>query len=151
MGRKRSEKGGRRGPGRRAASQPDHRRGEPSGNRPGATGEVPGPARMLLTRVLREGAIWNVYVATTARSGAPNLTQLEFEGTGAGQAKLRCTRPVAGPLLDALHSGAPISRASLQAELELALHAAAPADADDRANGVDLDPSRPDADSPPDS
>lgn len=83
-----------------------------------------GPARLLLTRLVREGAIWEVYIATTAQSGGANVTQLEFEGTGAEQEKLRYTRPAEGALLDALYSGSPVSRASLEEELDLAFAAA---------------------------
>jgi hypothetical protein len=68
---------------------------------------------------MRKGAIWNVYVSTSPRSGGANVTELEFEDTGANPARYR--RPVDGPLLEALHNGAPVSRSSLQDELELAL------------------------------
>jgi hypothetical protein len=63
-----------------------------------------------------------VYIATSAQSGAPNVTELEFEDTGATAA--RYSRRVDGKLLEALHNGAPVSRSSLQGELELALVAA---------------------------
>lgn len=69
---------------------------------------------------MREGAIWDVYVATTAQDGAPNVTQLEFEAAGAGPKRLRYTRPVQGLLLEALHNGTPVSRASLEEELDRA-------------------------------
>ena len=77
------------------------------------------PSRLLLTRLIRKGAIWNVYVSTSPRSGGANLTELEFEDTGASPARYR--RRVDGPLLEALHNGAPVSRSSLQDELEQAL------------------------------
>jgi hypothetical protein len=67
-----------------------------------------------------------VYIATTAQSGAPNRTDLEFEDTGANP--VRYTRRVDGPLLEALHTGAPVSRARLQDELEAALMEAGAAD-----------------------
>jgi hypothetical protein len=47
------------------------------------------------------------------------VTELEFEDTGANPARYR--RRVDGPLLEALHNGAPVSRTRLQEELELAL------------------------------
>jgi len=81
---------------------------------------VPGSSRLLLTRVVREGAIWEVYVATTARTGARDVT-LEFERTGPEHSRLRHTRPVQGALLDALHNGAPVSRVRLLEELDLAV------------------------------
>ncbi|HSJ09791.1 MAG TPA: hypothetical protein VK928_07745 [Longimicrobiales bacterium] len=110
MARMGPDRGPRRGSGGRPS--PEQRRGEP--RRTAATEGAPGPARLLFTRLLRDGAIWSVYVATSG-DGA-SRTQLEFESTGR-----RCTRPVDGPLLAALHSGAPVSRSSLLDELELAL------------------------------
>jgi hypothetical protein len=50
------------------------------------------------------------------------VTELEFEDTRPNVA--RYSRRVEGKLLEALHNGAPVSRASLQDELELALVAA---------------------------
>jgi hypothetical protein len=63
-----------------------------------------------------------VYIATSSQSGAPNVTELEFEDTSANAE--RYSRRVDGTLLEALHNGAPVSRSSLQEELELALVAA---------------------------
>lgn len=124
MGRKRSEKGGRRGAGRRSASPRDQGRSDASQNRAGAGGVAPGPSRLRLTRLLREGGVWDVYVATTAQAGASNVTRLEFEGRDAQQKKVRYNRPVEGDMLDALHSGAPLSRARLDQELDLAIREA---------------------------
>jgi hypothetical protein len=75
--------------------------------------------------LVRDGAIWDVYVSTTAQNGAPNITRLEFEGKGPAGQRLRHTRPLEGALLDALHSGDPISRARLEEELDLAFRDAA--------------------------
>jgi hypothetical protein len=121
MGRKRPEKGGRRGPGRRGGPSRDQQREDPSHNRAGPGAGAQEPARLRLTRVIREGVIWEVFVATTAQSGARNLTQLEFEATGPDRRRLRYARTVEGALLDALHTGAPLSRASVQQQLELAI------------------------------
>jgi hypothetical protein len=63
-----------------------------------------------------------VYIATSSQAGAPNVTELEFEDTGANAG--RYSRRVDGKLLEALHNGAPVSRSSLQDELESALMAA---------------------------
>jgi hypothetical protein len=90
--------------------------------------EAPSPegsSRLFLTRLLQGGAIWNGYVATTLRAGLPTLVQLEFERTAPGQGVVLYTRPVSGALLDALHSGGPLSRADLEQELELAIREAA--------------------------
>lgn len=111
------DKRGRAGRGRKASSRAQPGR-EPR-KRTAATEDPSGPSRLLLTRLMRKGAIWNVYVSTSPRSGGPNVTELEFEDTGANPA--RCRRRVDGPLLEALHNGAPVSRSSLQDELELAL------------------------------
>lgn len=148
MARNRPGKGGRRGGGRRPSSQSDQRRSDEAGNRQAGGNTAPGPSRMLLTKVLREGAIWNVYVATIPQSGTSNLTQLEFERS-AEQKKLRYTRPAAEPLLDALHRGEPVSRASLQDELELAIRDAGADDGADTAERRDTDPSDPPDDPEP--
>lgn len=68
--------------------------------------------------------MWDVFIATTARAGAPNVVRLEFERRGQGQAKMRYTRPVEGSLLEALHTGASLSRAALEQELDLAIRQA---------------------------
>lgn len=124
MGRKRTEKGGRRGGGRRSASPRDQGRSDAGQNRAGAGGVAPGPSRLRLTRLLREGGVWDVYIATTAQAGASNVTLLEFEGRDAQRKKVRYYRPVEGDMLEALHSGAPVSRARLDRELELAIREA---------------------------
>jgi hypothetical protein len=128
MGRKRPDKGGRRGAGRRGGPPRDQPREDPSHNRAGPGAGAQEPARLRLTRVIREGVIWDVFVVTTAQSGSRNLTQLEFEATGADRRRIRYTRPVEGALLDALHTGAPLTRASVQQELELAIKDAAATD-----------------------
>jgi hypothetical protein len=121
MGKKRPEKGGRRGGGKRTSPPRDPRRTDAVPNRAGGSPAVSGPSRLRLTRLVREGAIWDVYIATAPQSGGPNVTLLEFEGPGTTRTKLRCTRPVEGPLLDALHNGAPVSRTPLEEELDHAL------------------------------
>jgi hypothetical protein len=126
MGRGGSDRGRRSGPGRKAPTRPDQRREQR--NRNDASDSPPGPSRLLLTKLIREGTIWNVYVATTPHSGGPNRTHLEFEHASAGA--VRYVRRAEGPLLDALHSGAPVSRSNLQGELELALAAGGAADPD---------------------
>lgn len=123
MGRKRSGKEPRGSGSRRKKSGRDPRGAEAGQNRPGVDVGASGSSRLLLTRLLREGALWEVYVAAAARPGAPNQIHLEFEGKGPARQRLRYTRPVEGPLLEALHSGAPVSRARLEEELELACRA----------------------------
>lgn len=137
MGRKRPQKGGRRGAGKKSSPR-DQRRSDATADRAVAGTEMSGPSRLRLTRVVREGTIWDVYVSTTAQNGAPNITCLEFESKGASGRRLRHTRPLEGALLEALHSGAPISRARLEEELDLAFRdAAAPSEPSDPA---DADP-----------
>ena len=118
------DKGGRAGRGRKASARTQPGRGPRK--RTAATEDPSGPSRLLLTRLIRKGAIWNVYVSTSPRSGEPNVTELEFEDTGANPTRYR--RRVDGPLLEALHNGAPVSRSSLQDELELALTGSTAAD-----------------------
>ncbi len=127
MGRKNSKKGAGRGSSRRAKPGGEHGR-ETAGNRGGTEATPQTLSRLLLTRLLRDGVTWEVYVVTGSPGGAPNVTQLEFQGVGPEHEKVRHARPITGPLLDALHSGAPISRAGLEAELELAVR---PVSADD--------------------
>jgi hypothetical protein len=83
-----------------------------------------GSSRLLLTQILHESAIWNVYIATTVRSGSPTLIQLQFERRAAGQNEVRYTRSAEGALLEALHSGRSLSRAELEQVLELAVREA---------------------------
>jgi hypothetical protein len=139
MGRGGPRKGRRGGAGGKSSSAPDKRR-EPR-SRGAATEAAPGPVRLLLTRLLRDGTIWNVYVASSAPAGEQARTELEFEGTGAAQS-VRCIRRVDGPLLDALYSGAPVSRSQLQDELELALAAAAAVDSAESGSDDSLSESR---------
>lgn len=128
MGRKRSKKGSGRGSGRRSTSPRADRSGGATDARPRADNGGEGTSRLLLTRLIREGAIWEVHVSTRVQGAAANVTRLEFESAGGPRTKLRYTRPVEGALLEALHSGAPVSRASLEEELERALRQAATAD-----------------------
>lgn len=124
MGRRRTDRGARRGAGRRAVSSRDQGRSDAQHNRAVAGAGVSAPSRLLLTRLLHEGVLWDVHITTTPRPGASNITQLEFEGTGEKRGKVRYTRPVEGALLEALHSGIPVSRAGLEEELELAIRQA---------------------------
>lgn len=109
---------------------------------------MPGPSRLRLTKVLHEGAIWDVYIATTPHSGGSNVTQLEFEASSADHGKLRHTRPVDGPLLDALLTGAPVSRARLGEELDLAFREAVAVRSGDAGTPTDAEPSGPAPDGP---
>ena len=153
MGR-RPEKG-RRGAGKRGSTQPGHRRGDAARERAGAreesgsAGHGSGPTRLLLTRLLHGGAIWNVYVARTAESGGPNRTQLEFEAAGAASDGQRYTRRVEGEMLDALHRGKPVSRSALEEELELALRDAGAIAGDAAAPAAGSEPAAPAAGSEP--
>lgn len=127
MGRKRPQKGGRRGARKSGTPRQDQRRDETAYNRAG--GGAPGggasePSRLLLTKVARGAEIWDVYIATIPQNGGSNLTQLEFQESGIRHLRPRYSRPLAGALLDALYAGAPVSRARLEEELELAVREA---------------------------
>lgn len=120
MGNKNFENGARRrGRTGRASTRRAEVNKDGMRNRTIAAGQ--GSSRLLLTRLLREGTIWTVFIATSAAAGAPTVIRLEFERSGPGQDKVRYTRPVEGPLLDALHSGGSLSRVDLEHELELAI------------------------------
>ncbi|MBR9990649.1 MAG: hypothetical protein KFH98_12895 [Gemmatimonadetes bacterium] len=80
-----------------------------------------GSSRIHLTHILRDGAIWNVFVATTAGPGAPAAVLLEFERTGGDDAAHRYSTPLTGQLRDALYGGGSVDRADLVHELELAI------------------------------
>ena len=124
MGRKKSENGGRRRGGRRRGSPGRAQGSNEAAHNRAVTGEPSGSSRLLLTRLLRDGAIWDVFIATTATAGASNVIQLEFARSGPEQDGVRLTRWVEGPLLEALHSGASLSRSDLEHELELAIRQA---------------------------
>jgi hypothetical protein len=86
--------------------------------------ELGGPdtsSRLLLTRVVREGALWEVFVATTAAQRAPTEVRLEFVQRRPGQDPVRYSRRVSGAVLDALHRGGALSRTDLEQELEQAI------------------------------
>ena len=125
MGRKKSGSGGRRRGGRTRRSPARGQGGEDATHNRALTGGPSGSSRLLLTRLLRDGTIWDVFIATTTTAGTANVTRLEFERSGPGRNKVRYTRPAEGPLLEALHGGASLSRADLQEELELAIRQAA--------------------------
>jgi hypothetical protein len=80
-----------------------------------------GSSRIHLTNVLREGAIWNVFIATTAGHGAPAAVLLEFERTRGDNQAGRYSTPLTGRLREALYCGGSVSRAELVNELELAI------------------------------
>jgi hypothetical protein len=122
MGRAGFDKDRRNGSGKKRPASPRDRRPRDGGrDRTSPPAGETGPARLLLTRLLRDSAVWDVYVATIAESGSPVRTRLEFVESGGPLQATRYTRPIAGPMLDALLSGMPVSRASLLAELEQAL------------------------------
>lgn len=121
MGNKNFEKNGARRRGRTGRSSTRRAEANKDGMRNRTTAAGQGSSRLLLTRLLRDGLIWNVFIATSATAGAPNVVRLEFERSGPGHDDVRYTRPVEGPLLDALHSGGSLSRVDLEHELELAI------------------------------
>ena len=120
MGSRRFENGGRRPAGGRKPSPraPERKGGVP--DRSGMGGATSGSSRLLLTRLHREGVVWDVYIATTSQAGR-NTTRLEFEGGAVGEEKVRYSRPAEGQLLAALHSGAAVRRTDLEEALEQAI------------------------------
>lgn len=113
----------------------DRRRGQPRDRggpqQPPNRLELGGPgtsSRLLLTHVVREGALWEVFVATTAAQRAPTEVRLEFVHRRPGQDPIRYSSRVSGDLLEALHRGGPLSRADLEQELEQAIRGEAPDD-----------------------
>jgi hypothetical protein len=123
MGNRKPGKNARRRAGGKTASSRIQERNKTGRDAPGAGG-MAGPSRLRLTRILRDGVIWEVYVTTTPRSAAENITLLEFEGSTLQEERVRYSRPVVGALLDALHNGRPVSRSDLEEELELAIREA---------------------------
>ncbi len=127
MGRRKPEKGRRRdGDRRRKSGEPP--RDEPRRDRAGGGADAPGSSRLLLTRLIREGSVWDVYVATATQTGGRTQTRLEFESAGPAHRRTRCSRPLSPSLLEALHKGTPVSRVSLEEELTLALGDLEPSD-----------------------
>lgn len=122
MDKKKSQHGGS-GRGKR-------KRGSGRGAQPPAQPPVLGgsSSRLLLTRLLNGGQVWEVFVATTASERGPAEVRLEFERKGPGGDPLRHSRPLAGALLEALHAGDSLSRHDLDKELERAIRDAAPGD-----------------------
>ncbi|HUG39560.1 MAG TPA: hypothetical protein VMM12_03690 [Longimicrobiales bacterium] len=124
MGKKKPENGARRrggkkrGPSRRPEVNRDATHNRLVSGAPSAS------SRLLLTRLLRDGAVWDVFIATTSSAGTPNVIRMEFEHGSAGRDIVRYSRAVEGPLLDALHSGTSLSRADLEQELEEAIREA---------------------------
>lgn len=127
MGRKKPGDGGRRRGGRKRRTPRAQGSDDTAHNRTVAGGPS-GSSRLLLTRLLRDGLIWDVFIATTATAGSPNVVRLEFERAGRTKGTVRYTRPVEGALLAALHRGTSLSRATLEQELELAIRAAGDAE-----------------------
>jgi hypothetical protein len=127
MGKKKPENGGagrrrrkRRSPGEARGQQPPPNQLDIAG--PGTS------SRLLLTHVIREGALWEVFVAATAPQKEGATVHLEFVHKARDTSPVRYSRPVFGPLLEALHTGGPMSRRDLERELEQAIRDAAPAD-----------------------
>lgn len=88
---------------------------------------LPGSSsRLLLTRLLKDGELWEVFVASTPTDRAASEVRLEFERKVPDGDPIRHSRPLAGALLEALHSGAPLSRRALEGELEKAIRNAPP-------------------------
>jgi hypothetical protein len=114
-------KGGRRGSAgvtRKAGVERTSRAAGRSVTQPAAQS---GSSRIQLTHILRDGAIWNVFIATTAGHGAPAAVLLEFERTGGDDQPVRYSTALTGGLRDALYGGGSVSRADLVHELELAM------------------------------
>jgi hypothetical protein len=125
MGKK-NPQNGRGARGRRKPGLPRDRGGQ---RQPPNRLELGGPdtsSRLLLTRIVREGVLWEVFVVTTAAHRAPATVRLEFVHSAPGRESVRCSRPVSGDLLETLHRGGSLSRADLEQELEQAIRDAAP-------------------------
>jgi hypothetical protein len=117
--------GGRRGSGgapRRAGGQRTGRAAARPVPQPAAPA---GPSRRHLAHILREGAIWNVFVKTTAGPDTAAAVLLEFARMGADDPSGRYSTPLTGRLREALYDGGSVSRADLLHELELAIQAEA--------------------------
>jgi hypothetical protein len=130
MGKKKPQNG-RGGRGSRRRGPPRDVGGQQQQQQPNRL-ELGGPgtaSRLLLTHVVREGALWEVFVAATAAQRAAATVRLEFVHRVPGREPVRYSRPVSGPLLEALHRGGPLSRAELEHELEQAIRDAAQDDA----------------------
>jgi hypothetical protein len=94
-----------------------------------------GTSRIHLTRIIRDGAIWNVVVATTGGDDATAAVLLEFERTDGDGQPDRYATPLTGRLRDALYGGGSVSRADLVHELELAIRTDAARTGDATAEG----------------
>jgi hypothetical protein len=116
--------------GRRGSRGPSARGGAARSSRP-APGTAPEPAassgssRIRLTHILRDGAIWQVFIVTTSGPGPTAAVLLEFERTGGAGEPDRHATPLTGRLRDALYDGGPVSRADLVRELDRALQTGA--------------------------
>lgn len=114
-------KGGRRGSGgalRQAGVQRTARAAGRAVSQPAAN---TASSRIHLTHIVRDGAIWNVFIATTAGHGGPAAVLLEFERTGGDDQPDRYSTTLAGQLREALYGGGSVSRADLMHELEFAI------------------------------
>jgi hypothetical protein len=124
-GGRRNSAGGRRktGGGRRKAGTQQQPPG--SARASAQPGAPPDSSRIHLTHILRGNAIWHVFVATRAGSGADATVHLEFERAGGDDESDRYSSLLTGPLRDALYGGGAVSRADLLHELELAIQSEA--------------------------
>lgn len=127
MGKKKPQNG-RGGRGSRRRGPPRDRGGQQHPPNRLELGGSDTSSRLLLTHVVREGALWEVFVATTASQRAPTEVRLEFVHRKPGQDPVRYSRPVSGALLEALHRGGALSRADLEQELDQAIRGEAPDD-----------------------
>jgi hypothetical protein len=84
-----------------------------------------GSSRIHLTHILHDGAIWHVFIATTAGHGADAAVLLEFERTNGDDEPNRYATPLTGRLRDALYGGGSVARADLVHELDRAIRTAA--------------------------
>lgn len=80
-----------------------------------------GSSRIHLAHILRDGAIWQVFIATAAGHGETAAVLLEFERSGGGDEPNSYATPLRGRLRDALYGGGSVARADLVHELDLAI------------------------------
>lgn len=122
MGKGRSQDGGSSGRGGRKG-RPRKRSGE--GAPPRDAGLQPSTSsRLFLTQLVTAGGVWKVFVTTRSSDRSAPVVHLQFERSSEGRQSSLLSRPLSGPLLDALHGGEPLSRADLENELEEAIREA---------------------------
>jgi hypothetical protein len=78
---------------------------------------------MFLTLLQREGDLWNVYLSVAPDAPHAGPAQLEFERSERGGATMSLVRELPAELMEALQGGHPLSRESLDRELEAAVRA----------------------------